>query len=217
MAYHAPMSDAIVDAAHAFLRAHSTGELRFDEHLRPIKYVIAPSGRLVAPVMVAMLQSVDTVLFVPECAEGAMEVQVTLVQFDEHSAGGALADRWRIHHGDPPDVRWAFLDIDAARYEGAVIDGEALVRPNPLAEDEPGLCREMNKDHADDLRRLCRHFAHINVEEPVMVAIDPLGIDVRGMFDVIRVPATEPMPTAEDARRVIQAMAEAASAAGSAD
>ena len=211
------MSDPIVDAAHAFLRAHSTGELRFDEHLRPIKYVIGPDGRLVAPVMVAMLQSVDTVLFVPECVEGAMEVQVTLAQFDEHSPDGALADRWRIHHGEPPDVRWAFLDIDAARYEGAVIDGEALVRVNPLAGDEPGLCRDMNSDHADDLRRLCRHYAHIGVEAPVMVGIDPLGIDVRGMFDVIRVPAIEPMHTAVDARRVLQAMAEAASAAGAED
>ena len=217
MAYDASMSDAIVDAAHAFLRAHSTGELRFDEHLRPIRYVIGPTGRPVAPVMVAMLQSFDTVLLVPECVEGAMEVQVTLVQFDEHSPEGVLADRWRIHHGEPPDVRWAFLDIDAARYEGLVIDGEALVRPNPLAADEPSICRYMNKDHGEDLRRLCRHFAHINVEEPVMVAIDPLGIDVRGMFDVIRVPATEPMPTADQARRILKAMAEAASAAGTDD
>ena len=217
MAYDAPMSDAIVDAAYAFLRAHSTGELRFDEHLRPIKYIIAPTGRPVAPVMVAMLQSADTVLFVPECAEGAMEVQVTLSQFDEHSPDGALADRWRIHHGDPPDVNWAFFDIDAARYEGTVIDGEALVRANPLAADEPSICRDMNRDHADDLRRLCRNYAHINVEEPVMVAIDPLGIDVRGMFDVIRVPAAKPMPNADEARRVLKAMAEAASAAGTDD
>ncbi|MDY7107843.1 MAG: DUF2470 domain-containing protein [Planctomycetota bacterium] len=211
------MSDLTVDAAHAFLRAHTTGELRFDEHLRPIRYVIAPDGRLVAPVMVAMLQSVDTVLFVPECAEGAMEVQVTLVQFDEHSPDGALADRWRIHHGDPPDVNWAFLEIDAARHEGNVIDGETLTRPNPLAGDEAGLCREMNQAHADDLRRMCREYANINIEQPVMVAIDPLGLDVRGMFDVIRVPAVEPMPTADDARRVFQAMAEAASAAGAQD
>lgn len=211
------MSDPIVDAAHAFLRGHSRGELRFDEHLRPIRYVIGPTGRPVAPVMVAMLQSFDTVLFVPECVEGAMEVQVTLGQFDEHSPDGALADRWRIHHGEPPDVNWAFMDIDAARYEGVVIDGEALVRANPLAEDEPGLCRDMNRDRAEDLRRLCRHFAHIGVEQPVMVGIDPLGIDVRGMFDVIRVPAPEPMGTAEDARRVFEAMAEAASAAGAKD
>jgi hypothetical protein len=208
------MTDSIIDAAHAFLRAHTTGELRFDEHLRPVKYVIAPDGRLVAPVMVAMLRSVDTVLFVPECAEDAMEVQVTLVQFDEHSADGALADRWRIHHGDPPDVNWAFFEIDAARYKGNVIDGEALRRPNPLAGDEPGLCRAMNRERGEDLRRLCRQYANINVEEPVMVAIDPLGIDVRGMFDVIRVPGQEAMPTAAEARRVLQAMAEAASAAG---
>ena len=30
-----------------------------------------------------------------------------------------------------------------------------------------------------------------------VVAVDPLGLDVRGQFDVIRVPASEPMPTAD--------------------
>jgi hypothetical protein len=114
-------------------------------------------------------------------------------------------------------VNWAFLDIDAARYEDAVIDGEGLVRANPLAEDEPGLCRDMNTGRADDLRRLCRHYANINIEAPVMVGIDPLGIDVRGMFDVIRVPAAEPMNTAADATRILRAMAGAASAAGEED
>ncbi|MBT8486702.1 MAG: hypothetical protein KJO43_14070 [Phycisphaerae bacterium] len=135
------MTDDLVARAHAFLRGHTRADLRFDEHVRPIKYVIASDGRLVAPVMVAMLQSVDTVLFVPEIAEGAMEVQVTLVPFEEDGPGGALADRWRIHHGDPPDVRWAHMDIDAARFDESVLDGDALVQPNPLSGDEPALCR----------------------------------------------------------------------------
>jgi hypothetical protein len=207
------MTDAALHEAYAFLRAHTTGDLRFDEHLRPIRYVIEPGGRLVAPVMVAMLHAVDVVLFVPEVADGAMELQLTLVEFDERGApagaplsGGGLADRWRIHHGDPPDVNWALVTPDAARHEGHVIDGVVFRRENPLAADEAGLCRAMNRDRRDDLRVLATRFAGVNLEDPVMVAADPLGIDVRGRFDIVRVPAAEPMPTAADARRVLEAM-----------
>ena len=207
------MCDPIIQQARAFLRGNSTGDLRFDEHLRPLKYVFAPDGRLAAPVMVAMLQAVDTVLFVPDCAEGAMEVQVTLENFDEHGPQGALADRWHIYHGNPEDVRWALMDIDAARFEEAVIDGEALIQINPLTADEPRLCREMNRNNSDDLRNLCLHYAEIGVKQPVMVGIDQYGIDVRGTFDVIRVPAIKRMETAEDASRILAAMCEEASAA----
>ncbi|MCP3904603.1 MAG: DUF2470 domain-containing protein [Planctomycetes bacterium] len=210
------MPDPTIESAYAFLRAHTTADIRFDEHVRPIRYVIAPGGALVAPAMVAMLQTMDTVLFVPDVSEGAMEVQVTLEEFDERDAGdesahpadrpGALADRWRIHHGTPPDVRWAYLHVDAARHETLVIDGEALIRANPLVADEAALCREMNQGRVDDLRRLCLHFASVNVEEPVMVAVDPLGIDVRGRFDVIRVPAPEPMNDADEVRARLATM-----------
>lgn len=201
------MTEDSVEAGFRFLRAHTTADLRFEEHFRPIKYVIAPSdGRLVAPVMVAMLESFDTVLFVPETIEGAMEVQVTLTEFREQGPDGALADRWRIHHGDPDDVRWAWLSVDAARLDSAVIDGDALMRPNPLAEAEARLCRHVNQTHAAALRPLCRERAGIGVEEPIMVAIDPLGIDVRGRFDIHRVPVDEPMETEAAAEAMIEQM-----------
>jgi hypothetical protein len=206
------MTDVIIDRARAFLRGHSTGDLRFEEHLRPVRYVLSRDGQIIAPAMVAMLRAVDCVLFIPECADGAMEVQVTLEEFDEHGPMGALTDRWRIYHGDPEDIYWAVLHIDAARFAGAIIDGPALKCVNELADDEPRLCREMNRQHADDLRRLCRHFADIEVEEPVMVGIDPLGLDVRGTFDVIRVPTPQPMQTADDAQRVLDEMMKDAAA-----
>jgi len=203
-----------IDSAYAFLRAHTIADIRFDENVRPIQYVIAPNGVLVSSVMVAMLQTMDTVLFVPDVGEGSMEVQVTLEQFEEHDTGH-LADRWRIHHGTPPDVRWAYMHVDAARFEELIIDGDALTRPNPLAGDEAALCREMNQGRADDLRRLCLHYARVGVDQPVMVAVDPLGIDVRGQFDVVRVSAPEPMTDADAVRAQIAAMcAASAEAAG---
>lgn len=201
------MSDSIVDAAHAFLRGHTTGELRFEEHLRPVKYVITPDGRPAMPAMVAMIEAVDTVLFVPDCAEGAMELQVTLEPFEERGKDGAAADRWRIYHGQPDDVRWAYLHIDAARFQTLVIDGEVLVRPNPFTSDEGRLCKMMNQERPEDLKRMCAAFGGMDVEKPVMVGIDPLGIDVRAAFDVVRLPAPEPMATPQDAQRTLEAMA----------
>ncbi len=106
------MIDSLLERAICFLYANTTADLRFDEHLRGCRYVVGPRGRLVIPAMVAMLTAVDTVLFVPECAEGSMELLVTLEPLDEHGPHGALTDRWRIYHGDPEDVRWAVLDIE---------------------------------------------------------------------------------------------------------
>jgi hypothetical protein len=207
------MQDPTVAAAHAFLRAHTTAELRFDEHLRPLHYVIAPDGRPVAPVMVAMIESMDTVLYVPECTEDAMECSVTLLPFDEAGPEGHLCDRWRIHHGEPPDVRWAVLSIDAARYHGMIIDGEALMTPNPLAADEAALCRWVNRERTGELRAAARRVTGVDVPEPKLVAVDPGGLDVRARFGILRVPlpasgATEaaegePAPDAAWARAAI--------------
>jgi hypothetical protein len=181
------MSDDIVLRAHRFLRAHTSGDLQFDEHVRPVRYVVTPDGRLVSSVMVAMIRAVETVLFVPAAEEDALELLVTLEQFEETGEAGAMADRWRIYHGDPEDVRWAYLDIDAARFESAVIDGEALMRPNDLAEEEARLCRTLNApERREDLRRLARR-AGAELEDPRVVGVDPDGLDIRGRFGVVRV------------------------------
>jgi hypothetical protein len=203
--YHGIMSDEMTDAAYRFLRAHTTGDLQFEEHVRPIKFVLSPEGRLAAPVMVAMLQAPETVLFVPQAIDGALELLVTLYEFDEHSPEGAIADRWCIHHGEPPDVRWAYLDIDAAKQGGSVIDGEVLMRPNPLIADESQVCKAMNSS-PDVLRLLCLHHAHLEIESPRMVGLDPLGIDVRGRFDVVRVQLTDPIENADAALPLLMDM-----------
>ncbi len=202
------MSDQIVENAYRHLRGHSCADIRFEEHFRPLSYVFHEDGRLVAPVMVAMLQAVETVIFVPEAAENSLEVLVTLDEIDEHGPEGAITDRWRIYHGDPPDVRWAQMNIDAGKLEGSVIDGEALTRANPLANEESRICKHMNQDHSSDLRILALHFAHIEIEKPVMLGIDPLGIDIRGRFDVVRINTTEAMQNVETARVVLKGMVE---------
>ncbi|MFK7962231.1 MAG: hypothetical protein AB8G96_17100 [Phycisphaerales bacterium] len=187
--YDAAMSNEPVDAAYARLRDHTNADIRFDEHLRSVQYVIDPEdGALIVPVMVAMLQTMDTVMFVPQCSLDALELGVTLVELDENGPGGAACDRWRIHHGEPPDVRWARVLLDAGRYAEHVIDGEALMRPNPLAAAEPALCRQVNGGRLDDLRTACERMTGVHIPEPRLVAVDPRGLDIRARFGVLRVP-----------------------------
>ena len=196
--------------AYRFLRSHTTGDLRFNERFRLLRYVIGPDGRLVAPVLPAMLEATDTALFVPEDIDSAMELLVSLTEFEPDGPFGALTDRWRIYHGDPEDMQWASIHLDTARFQEQVIDGEALIQANPLAEDEARLCRQINDDHRAELRQVCQVIAHAQVEDPMLVGVDRLGFDVRRRFDVLRVDAPRPMNTAADAELVLGQMIEQA-------
>ena len=184
----------------ALLRDALRGTLQFDEHFRPLKYVIDPlTGRLGAPVMVAMLTAAETVLFIPEETEDSLQCLVSLEPLDEHHA---LTDRWRIYHGEPEDVRWAVLYLDMAKLTGVVLDGDALMTPNPLADAEPALCRLLNDD-PDRLRRLASSRGGMDIENPRCVGVDPAGLDVRARFDIVRVPFDEPVNTEDEARATI--------------
>lgn len=194
----------------AFLRGHLSGVIRFDEEFLNIKVVLAPDGRLVAPVMVAMLRGFNCALFLPhEPKDGedpAIQLQVELVQFEENGPEGALADRWQIYHGEPPDVNWAFFDIDAARKMGVFVSGEAMSIPNAIAEFEPALCKEFNTNDSESLRKLASATVGHELDEATLVGVDELGFDVRGRIDVVRVAAPEPMLYPETARATLQTL-----------
>ena len=190
----------------AFLRGHLEGLIRFDENVLPIKVVVDPDGRIVAPVMVAMLTAGDTVLHLPDEGEESMHVMVTLESFEEKGRDGALADRWRIYHGEPEDVRWAIMHIDAARLDGVFYDGDALLVPNVMRASEPAICRWANESLTEGLRAACLGQKRIELNEPRMVGVDPLGFDVRGRFDVVRLDVEDQIHDEESARNALEGM-----------
>jgi hypothetical protein len=207
----AMIDESVVDACR-YLRAHLTGLISFDGEVVPIKLVIAPDGALIAPVMVAMLRSFDIALFMPDEGEDSMQMQVTLEEISEKgerdgAPNGALCDRWRIYHGEPDDVRWARITIDAAKFRGLVFDGIALMRPNPLADIEPKLCRRINAEMRETLKAAVASVASLDVEDPRLVGVDPLGFDVRGRFDVVRLPADPPISDGDDAVDALEELA----------
>ncbi len=168
-----------------------------------MRVVVSPDGRLVASVMESMLRSTDCALHLPEEPDDrdrdVIQLMVTLERFEESGPDGALADRWRIYHGDPPDVRWARMSIDFCKFRDLAIDGEAMMPVNPIAGEEALLCRRFNENKNAELRRLVMREAEIELEDPRMVGIDSLGFDVRGRFDVVRVEFPEPMDSSEAA------------------
>lgn len=192
------MTEAIIDEAYDFLRAHLAGRIRFDGDRVEIRVAPAADGGMVASVMVSMLRSIDVVLELPDDGEDSLELQVTLTEIKEDGPEGALCDRWCIYHGEPPDVRWAKIAIDAARYKGNFIDGIALARTNAFAEDEPALCKQVNAGHTALLESAAlRHGGH-RLEKPLLVGVDPWGFDLRTRLGIARIPANPPIATAGD-------------------
>jgi hypothetical protein len=194
------------DAAWRFLRCNTTGTLRFGEHLHDVRYVICPDATMVISAMVAMLQPQDMVMYVPQYEEDCMEMHVSLQQFSESGVGGMNADRWQVYHGEPPDVQWARVQIDAARFHEMFIDGEAFNRENTLAEEESSLCKQLNCD-ATSLKNACKRYAQVDVDSPTMVGVDPLGIDVRARFGIVRLEAMQPFVASDEVIAFIQGSA----------
>jgi hypothetical protein len=120
-----------------------------------------------------------------------------LQQFIDSGEDGLLSDRWNVYHGDSPDVQWALVDIDAARFHEMFIDGEGLCRPNPLADAEHSLCKQIN-ENKEVLRTACHAKTNVDVTDPVVVGVDPLGLDIRAPFGIVRVPTETPFVTTDD-------------------
>jgi len=186
-------SDQLLQQARHTLRAWTSAVIRFDEHVRPLRYVVAPDGRLVAPAMVAMLSTLDTALHIPDEDPDGLQLLVELHEFDPDGPEGGLADRWRIYHGSPADVRWAVMDIDLARFHNGTIDGEAMVVPNPLAEIEPRICALINANHAAHLQQALQSQLDIKPLQSLVVGVHPDGLDVRCDHDVVQLPMTVPL------------------------
>ena len=86
----------------------------------------------------------------------------------------------------------------------------AEAEADPLREAAARIIEHMNRDHADALREIVRHFGGLEAEEATMVSCDRLGFVVRARTSEgmkgRRIAFTEEVRSAEDARRVLVAM-----------
>ena len=196
-------SETCIETAYALLRSWTRGLFRFDEHVHSLKFVVAPDGRLVAPVMVAALRTTDTALYIPDDDAPALELLVSLEPFEDEGGrrdGRSMAYPQRIGRGHQ-------LDDHGHRHGEIQRHGDrwrTMIQGNTFAPDEAMLCRSINQLGDEAHRAMCRSRLSVEVEDPVAVAVNPLGVDVNARFDVLRLPFGTPI---EDPERVLDIIA----------
>lgn len=197
--------DEALQHAVRVLASSREGVLLFGEQHISVKFITDPAtGHLILSVPVAVLMASDHTLMVPEDSDDALQLMVTPDQIEE----SGVTDRWLAYHGTPEHVRWAQAWIESAKHGPWVFDGEAMMQPNPLAAEEPAVCKRLNADKAA-LARLCQRYAGVPVPVPTCVGCDPEGLYVRAAFGVVRVPFDNPAESAEQIDGTLAAMLKA--------
>lgn len=159
------------------------------------------TGAFVFPVESSALGGEESVLWIPEERNDAMQILVMLEEIDGERS--ASADRWRIYHGSPAQSQWVSAAVLAVRFGMMVADAEQIELTNALAADEPRLCKKYNADH-ELLGQAARTMDPRSKGEGVLVGVDPMGFDIRTRFDIVRVPFGERLADAEKADAKVQ-------------
>jgi hypothetical protein len=146
------------------------------------------TGEFVFPVNAFSLDARESILWLPEERNNAMQILVELNEID--GSNSEPADRWRIYHGEPTDNNWVSASPQAVRFGSLVADGSDIELSNPLAATEPALCKEFNADR-ERLGRLATAFDARSQGDGLLVGVDPMGIDIRSRFDIVRLPFGE--------------------------
>lgn len=199
----AGLTDGDVTATNArdFLRRHCVGVFECDEVYFNIRYVLGGDGAPVTNGRPGWLTTESTVLFIPADVPDVLELLVTV---EEEPGETADADRWRIYHGRAEDPVFYRLLLDAGKWRGQVFEGEDLTQPNPLAAVEPAICRWMNTEHRADLMAMSRMFNDVEIDEAIMVGVDPSGFDIRAKAGIVRIDSPARLESEAQARAVLE-------------
>ena len=81
-----------------------------------------------------------------------------------------------------------------------------MMTANPIAEEEPAICRGFNESDGDDLRRLVLQRVEVELEDPKIVGVDSLGFDVRGRFEIARIDFEDLVDSSDAARAAIESL-----------
>lgn len=114
------------------------------------------------------------------------------------------ADRFQAYHGDPAHLVLADCTIESVRISGTapdsdatgvsarltadlIVDGDELRRYAFVRGTEPAIIRACNADR-DRLASACLRWLGVQINQPMAVGADRLGIDIRAQFGVLRLP-----------------------------
>lgn len=184
-----------------FARRFYSAIITVDDVIHQRNIVIDPlTGEFVAALPPSLEDAESVVLHVPDESRGSLQLMAECRTLDANR--DASCDRLLIYHGRaegakfvamrPIDVKWALQRVQI----------ENFLLTNPLAKEEPRLCRLLNAD-ADALGALVLKLSGRSTIEPKAVGVDDLGLDVRTRTGVARVEFANSL-TPEDAQPTIE-------------
>lgn len=184
------------------MRASTTATMLCGDRATPLRYVIdGADGAIICPVESELLGAEDYTLLIPDDAHGALQIHAAPTLIDQRSS--ASCDRHMAYHGVQDPSAWVSFKIFSARADHPVLgpivaDGADLMRPNALRSVEPRLCKALNADPAR-VAAFCLKRAGVAIERPLVVGIDPGGMDVRAKFGIVRVEFDPPISESDSA------------------
>lgn len=178
------------DGPRRYLRSHYAGVVLVGETVFRRRFVVDPaSGKVVLALSAAAGEAESVVFHVPDEHADGLHILVEPRVLPE----GALSDRLLVYHGRAEGTQFAMLEPLDAKWRGQGLELEQVLAPNPLVKDEPKLCRLINTT-PDGPARLLRLLGARETHEPLVVGIDPWGLDVRSRVGMTRVEFREQMP-----------------------
>lgn len=193
--------------ARRFFRCHTEADAVTPAGAARARFIILPdTGHILVRLPRDLAEAGTVVLHTPAEGDGLQLVADTQpADIDDHRT-----DRFLAHHAlalarfDEPT--WALATPEMAKFRNDVIDAEDLALANPIAQDEPGLVRLLNADKKR-LARLC-NARLAALQDPVAVAVDTDGIDIRGRFEVRRIEFPRTLGDAAETQAHIHALLE---------
>ncbi len=199
------MPDPEVIEALKILRGHASGTLLVDGSPRVVKYVVDPGDGSV----ITVLDPRDTrggeyQLCLPD---DSFDTQLrALVEPTALGDDGVWTDRHGAYHGPGRATAWVRLAFAHAKLaSGPVVDGDDLMVPNAFAGEQTRLCAELNADRVL-LRAACEQSSGVAIEDPFAVGVDPLGVDVRARFGVVRIAFETPAADGDSALDAVRSL-----------
>jgi hypothetical protein len=180
------------------------GLLGIAERVERTLFVIdAVTGRPVFPAPPGAVEEESITLHIPEDEPGSVQILGRAVEVDP--LRDEACDRWLFYHGRPRWAHWAAIEIESLKNVETVLDHDEVQIANPLRPFEPAICKWVNQNAAA-LAAACERSLGTHPESPLLVGVDPYGLDVRAHFGVMRLEFEGTCDDEAEAREALKRM-----------
>jgi hypothetical protein len=189
------------------IRTFHEGVLLLDGTTQRARFVLDPlSGEPVLPVPAIAFETEQVVLCLPDDGFDNPEcVQVVGLASEIDPLREEACDRFGAYFGKPAFPRFARLRVASVKRLDDVLDGDLVRLANPLRKSEGALCKFANA-HEVSVAHACERLLGTRPTKPLVVGVDPWGIDVRATFGIMRLEFPQPVSTDDEARQAIAAL-----------